>query len=84
MYIRETTAAARRTIENALDYAFLKLDQAACLMIYWRTTSKTGSRGGFPIMMPRRSETGCGLFPTFSRILCWNTICKPDITTRGA
>ncbi len=32
MYIRETTAAARCAIENALDYAFLKLAQAGSLL----------------------------------------------------
>lgn len=32
MYIRETTAAERRAIENAVDYAFLKVDQAGKLL----------------------------------------------------
>lgn len=32
MYIRETTAAERRAIEDAVDYAFLKVDQAGKLL----------------------------------------------------
>ena len=32
MYIRETTAADRMAIENALDYVFLKLEQAEKLL----------------------------------------------------
>lgn len=32
MYIRETTAEERRAIEDAVDYAFLKVDQAGKLL----------------------------------------------------
>lgn len=32
MYIRETTAEERRAIENAVDYAFLKVEQAGKLL----------------------------------------------------
>lgn len=32
MYIKETTAEDRRAIENAVDHAFLKIDQAGSLL----------------------------------------------------